>query len=106
MSSTEAAVSYASLILADADIEITSDKLLALTKAAGLTVDPVWTKVFAEATEGQNLKELLFAFGAAAPSGGAAAPAAAGGDAAAAPAEEEAAEESESDEDMGMGLFD
>lgn len=39
--SSEAAVSYASLILADAEIEITADKLLALTKAAGLDVEPV-----------------------------------------------------------------
>jgi ribosomal protein L12E/L44/L45/RPP1/RPP2 len=39
--SSEAAVSYASLILADAEIEITSDKLLALTKAAGIEVEPV-----------------------------------------------------------------
>lgn len=41
--SSEAAVSYASLILADAEIEITSDKLLALTKAAGVEVDSVST---------------------------------------------------------------
>jgi hypothetical protein len=39
--SSEAAVSYAALILADAEIEITSDKLLALTKAAGVEVDSV-----------------------------------------------------------------
>ncbi len=39
--SSEAAVSYASLILADANIEITSEKLLALTKAAGAKVDAV-----------------------------------------------------------------
>ncbi len=39
--SSEAAVSYAALILADAEIEISSEKLLALTKAAGAEVDSV-----------------------------------------------------------------
>lgn len=39
--SSEAAVSYAALILADAEIEISSDKLLALTKAAGVEVESV-----------------------------------------------------------------
>ena len=38
---SSAAVSYAALILADAEIEISSDKLLALTKAAGVEVDSV-----------------------------------------------------------------
>jgi ribosomal protein L12E/L44/L45/RPP1/RPP2 len=38
---SDAAVSYATLILADAEIEITSDKLLALTKAAGVDVESV-----------------------------------------------------------------
>lgn len=38
---SEAAVSFATLILADSDVEITSDKLLALTKAAGIEVEPV-----------------------------------------------------------------
>lgn len=39
---SEAAVSYAAIILADADIEITSDKLLTLVQAAGIEdVEPV-----------------------------------------------------------------
>lgn len=38
----ETAVSYAALILADAEVEITSDKLQTLVKAAGVTeVEPV-----------------------------------------------------------------
>ncbi|CAL1199932.1 unnamed protein product [Candida parapsilosis] len=91
--SSESSISYAALILADAEQEITSDKLLAITKAA-------------------DLKELLFSFAASAPAGGAAAAggagAAAGGDAGAAPAEEAKEEEAaeESDDDMGFGLFD
>lgn len=103
--STEAAVSYAALILADAELEITSDNLLAVTKAAGANVENIWADVYAKALEGKDLKELLFSFAAAAP---AAAPA--GGDAAAAgeteAAKEEAPAEEESDEDLGMGLFD
>ncbi|CAK9442235.1 ribosomal protein P1 beta [Lodderomyces beijingensis] len=107
--SQESSISYAALILADAEQEITADKLTAITKAAGAEVDAVWADVFAKALEGKNLKELLFSFAASAPSGAApaAGAAAAGGEAAAAEEEtkeEEAAEES--DEDMGFGLFD
>lgn len=104
--SSEASVSYAALILADAEIDITSDKLLAITKAAGAQVDDIWADVYSRALEGKDLKELLFSFAASAPTGGASAGAAAGGAAEeAAPAAEEAAEE-ESDDDMGFGLFD
>ncbi|EDK46882.1 60S acidic ribosomal protein P1-beta [Lodderomyces elongisporus] len=108
--SQESSVSYAALILADAGQEITSDKLLAITKAAGAEVDSIWADIFAKAVEGKNLKELLFSFAASAPAGGAAPAAAAGGaaaggDAAAEEAKEEEAAE-ESDDDMGFGLFD
>lgn len=106
--SAEASVSYAALILADAELEFTSDNLLSLTKAAGASVDAVWADVFAKALEGQNLKELLFSFAASAPAAASgSASAAAGGaavEAAAEEKEEEAAEES--DDDMGFGLFD
>lgn len=44
--SSEAAVSYAALILADAEIDISSDKLLSLTKAAGVEVDSVSSLAF------------------------------------------------------------
>ncbi|KAK6868666.1 Large ribosomal subunit protein P1B [Candida tropicalis] len=106
--STEASVSYAALILADAEQEITAEKLLAITKAAGANVDAIWADVFAKAVEGKDLKELLFSFAASAPAAasGASAGAAAGG--ASEEAAEEAAEEEkeESDDDMGFGLFD
>lgn len=100
----------ASLILADAEVEITAEKLLTLVNAAGIQeVEPIWVQLYAKALAGQNLLELLTAFSAGgAPAGGAAAGAAAGGAAAAAEeaAEEEAAAEEESDDDMGLGLFD
>ena len=109
MSHAELASSYAALILADDGIEITSDKLQSLIKAAKVEeVEPIWTSIFAKALEGKDVKDLLVNVG----SGGGAAPAAAGGAAAggaadeAAPAEEKEEEKEESDEDMGFGLFD
>jgi large subunit ribosomal protein LP1 len=107
MSHAELASSYAALILADDGVEITSDKLQTLIKAAKVEeVEPIWTSIFAKALEGKDIKELLTNVG----SAGAAAPAAAGG-AAEAPAEAAAEEKKEeekeeSDEDMGFGLFD
>lgn len=106
--SVESSISYAALILADADIDITADKLQAVTKAAGAEVNSLWTDVYAKALEGKELKEVLFSFAASAAP--AAAPAAAGGAGGAGgeekPAEKAPEPEEESDEDMGMGLFD
>ncbi|CAG60226.1 uncharacterized protein GVI51_I00627 [Nakaseomyces glabratus] len=106
--STESALAYAALILADAEVEITSEKLVTLTGAAHIPVEGIWADIFAKALDGQDLKSLLvnFSAGPAAAVGGAAsAGAAAGGDAAAAEEKEEEAKE-ESDDDMGFGLFD
>lgn len=105
--STESALLYASLILADSEIAISSDKLQALVAAAGIEVESIWADLFAKALEGKDLKEYFFNISAG--SGAAAAPA---GGAAAGGAAEEAAEEAveeakeESDDDMGFGLFD
>lgn len=99
------AVSYAAIILADADVEITADKLLTLTKEANVEdVEPIFAQLYANALAQADKKELLAAFGATA------APAAAGdaaGEAAAeeAPQEEAKKEESESDSDMDMGML-
>ncbi|KZV75072.1 hypothetical protein PENSPDRAFT_681511 [Peniophora sp. CONT] len=108
--SAELAATYAALILADDGIEITSDKIVALTSAAGVELEPIWASLLAKALEGKDVKALLSnvgAGGAPAVGGG---PAAAGGAAAAdaAPTEEEKKEEEkeESDDDMGFGLFD
>lgn len=103
--SAEASVSYAALILADAEVEISADNLQAVTKAAGASLDSVWTDIFAKGLEGKDLKELLFSMAAAAPASAPAAAAAGGADA---PAEEKKEEEpaEESDDDMGFGLFD
>ncbi|KAH3901164.1 ribosomal protein P1 SCDLUD_002647 [Saccharomycodes ludwigii] len=107
--STEKALSYAALILADSEVEITSEKLMSLVTAANLEIESIWANIFAKAMESQNLTELLVNFntgasGAGAVAGGAAAGGAAAGEDAAEEKEEEAKEES--DDDMGFGLFD
>ncbi|KAG8528013.1 uncharacterized protein KY384_006929 [Bacidia gigantensis] len=112
MSQSELAASYAALILADEDIDITADKLQTLIKAANVDdVEAIWTTLFAKALEGKNVKDLLLNVGSG--GGGAAAPAAVAGEGGAAsgeaPAEKEKEKEEEkeeSDEDMGFGLFD
>ncbi|MCJ1298609.1 60S acidic ribosomal protein P1 [Hypocenomyce scalaris] len=113
MSNSELATSYAALILADEEIDITADKLQTLIKAAKLDdVEPIWTTLFAKALEGKNVKDMLLNVGsggsaaAAAPTGGAAGGAAAEAPAAAAEEEKKEEEKEESDEDMGFGLFD
>ncbi|KAI0340299.1 ribosomal protein 60S [Trametopsis cervina] len=111
MANVELAATYAALILADDNVEITSEKIVALTTAAGAELEPIWATLLAKALEGKNVKELLSNVGAGggAPATGAAS---AAGGAAAAAADEPAAEEKkeeekeESDDDMGFGLFD
>ncbi|KAI5949294.1 RPP1B [Candida jiufengensis] len=109
MSNNDQLISYAALILADAEAPITSEALLSITEAAGASVDKYWADIFAKALEGKNVKELLFSFAASAPaSAGAASSGAAAGGAATeeAAAEEVEEEKEESDDDMGFGLFD
>lgn len=81
-----------------------SDKIVALTTAANVELEPIWASLLAKALEGKNVKELLSNVGAggAAPATGASASAAGGAAAAEAPKEEEKKEEEkeESDDDM------
>ncbi|PPQ93056.1 hypothetical protein CVT25_011932 [Psilocybe cyanescens] len=104
------APTYAALILADEGIEITADKLIALTNAANVDVEPIWATLLEKALAGKNIKDLLSNVGGGgAPAAGAAAPAASAGGAPAAEAakaEEKVEEKEESDDDMGFGLFD
>ncbi|KAG2069980.1 ribosomal protein 60S [Suillus decipiens] len=113
MASAELAATYAALILADEGIEITADKILALTDAASVELEPIWASLLAKALEGKNVKDLLSNVGAGGGAPAVGAPVAAGGAsggaaAAEAPKEEEKKEEAkeESDDDMGFGLFD
>ncbi|KAJ6874504.1 hypothetical protein NC652_034253 [Populus alba x Populus x berolinensis] len=108
MSLSEIACTYATLILHDEDISITSDKIATLVKAANVTVESYWPSLFAKLAEKRNVGDLIMNIGG---GGGGAAPVAvassgpaAGG--AAAPAVEEKKEEApESDDDMGFSLF-
>ncbi|KAG6336419.1 hypothetical protein ID866_2662 [Astraeus odoratus] len=101
----ELAATYAALILADDGVEVTSDKIITLTSAAEVELEPIWASLLAKALEGKNVMDLLLNVGAGggapavgAPAAGGAAPAAA---AAEAPKEEEKKEEKEeSDDDM------
>merc|ERR1719376_1564539 len=101
---SEKACVYASIILADDQIEITADKISALLSAAKVEVESYWPGLFAKAVNG-IVGNVGVGSGIAPAAGGAAA----GGAAAAAEeAKEEVKEESEeeSDDDMGFGLFD
>ncbi|KAF8452255.1 60s acidic ribosomal protein-domain-containing protein [Boletus edulis BED1] len=112
MATSELAATYAALILADDGVEITSDKIITLTNAADVELEPIWATLLAKALEGKNVKDLLSnvgagggapAVGVAPVGGGGGAPAAAADE----PKEEEKKEEKEeSDDDMGFGLFD
>ena len=84
-----------------------SDKILALTGAANVELEPIWATLLAKALEGKDVKELLSNVGAGGAGPAAAAAPAAGGAAAAgdAPKEEEKEEEKEeSDDDMVRSL--
>jgi len=106
MSKSELACVYACLALHDDGVEITADNILALTKAAGVEVEPYWPGLFAKLVEKKSIEDFIVNVGAGggAPAAGGAAPAA-GGAAAAEEKKEEAVEEEE-DEDMGFSLFD
>jgi ribosomal protein L12E/L44/L45/RPP1/RPP2 len=72
-----------------------ADKLVTLTKAANVEVEPIWASLLAKALEGKDVKELLTNVGAggAPAAAGAAAGGAASGDAAPEAAAEKAEEE-------------
>jgi len=112
MASADLATTYAALILADDGIEITADKINALTSAANVDIEPIWATLLAKALEGKNVKELLFNVGSGggAPAAGSSTlPAASSDPVPAAETKEEKVvekEAEESDDDMGFGLFD
>ncbi|CAK61519.1 unnamed protein product (macronuclear) [Paramecium tetraurelia] len=56
---SEAACTYAALILYEDNQEIAASKLAQVIKAANLRVEPIWTKVFEKALKGKKVGDLL-----------------------------------------------
>ncbi|GFQ05257.1 60S acidic ribosomal protein p1, partial [Phtheirospermum japonicum] len=89
------ACTYATLVLHDDGIAVTSEKIATLVKAANLTVESYWPSLFAKLCEKKNIEDLILTLGAS------------GGTAAASAADEKKEEaKEESDDDMGFSLFD
>ncbi|XP_072342352.1 large ribosomal subunit protein P1-like isoform X1 [Scyliorhinus torazame] len=107
-STSELACIHSALILHDVEVTVTEDKLNALIKTAGVTIEPFWPNQFAKALANINVNSLICNVGA-----GSSAPAAAAVVSTAAlvaaeeKKEEKKEEESEeSDNDIGFGPFD
>merc|ERR1711883_47193 len=94
---SEQACTYAALILQDEGLEISADNLQKLIKAAGVSVEPFWPGLFAQALSSCNVAELITNIGSGVGAAPAAGGAAAGGAAEEAPKEEAKKEESESE---------
>ena len=58
---------YAALLLHDAGLEVTEERIAKLVKATGNTTEPYYPMVFAKALQGQDLKAVLNNLGGAAP---------------------------------------
>jgi large subunit ribosomal protein LP1 len=93
----EMCVTYATLILQDAGLEINGDSIMKLIAASGNEVEPYWAPLFAKLCAEKDLTELLLSGG----GGGGGA----GGDAAAVEEEKEEEEEEEEEVELGGGLF-
>jgi large subunit ribosomal protein LP1 len=103
----EVAVPYAMLVLHDDKVDITEENVSKVLEAAGVSVEPIWIKVFVQAFAGQDLGKFLTNIGSGAGSAAAApAAAAAAAPAAAAGKKEEKKKEESEEEEMGFGLFD
>ena len=81
-----------------------SEKIVSLTTAAGVPVEPIWATLLAKALEGKDVKELLTNVGGGGAAVAVAAPAAAGGAGAAEEAKEEKKEE-EKEESVSNSKF-
>ncbi|CAF3910669.1 unnamed protein product, partial [Rotaria sp. Silwood1] len=59
LSNDELACIYAALILADDNVDITSDKIATILKAANYEIEPYWPGLFASALEGVQVTDLI-----------------------------------------------
>jgi len=82
--------------------EITEDKINAVVKGAGITIEPYWASLFSKFLQSKPVEELISNVGGGGGGGGGGGDAGGGGGGEA--AKEEAVEEEE--EDMGFDLFD
>ena len=113
VSGSKLTCTYSTLILHDGEVTVRENKISALIKAAGVSVEPFWPGLFAKALANVNIGSLICNVGAGGPPP-AAGTAPSGGPApstAAAPAEEKKVEakkeeSEESEDDMDFGLFD
>ena len=55
---------YSALILHDDEVTVTEDKINALIKAAGVSVEPFWPGLFAKALAAVNTENLICTVGA------------------------------------------
>ena len=55
----ELCCSYAALLLHDAELEISAEKLNKVIKASGNQVESYWPALFAKAIQGTNIEDLL-----------------------------------------------
>mmetsp|Transcript_66234 Transcript_66234/g.158434 ORF Transcript_66234/g.158434 Transcript_66234/m.158434 type:complete len:121 (+) Transcript_66234:73-435(+) len=99
---------YAAMILADSELEVSEESINKLIKTAGGSVDSFWPPLFAKMLQGKDISSYLkFGGGGGGGVAMAAAPAAGGGGGGgeAAKAEEKKVEEEEEEEEMDFDLF-
>ena len=99
----EMTMTYATLILQDAGIEITADALTKLAAASGNDVDSYWAPLFAKLCAEKDLNKMLLTGGGSGGGGGGGGGGAGG--AAEEVVEEEEKEEEEEEVELGGGLF-
>ena len=105
MAVADKAITYAALILADDEQEVTPEKLKTIVEAAGLggKVESYWYSMFAKVIAAQGVEKLICTIGGGGGGGGGSG--ASGGPGDAGGEEEEEKKESSSSEEVDMGGF-
>merc|ERR1711966_399435 len=104
MAKSDEALSYAALILADADMDVTAENLTKITKAAGVSAPAYLAALFEKVNSMNSVQDMVKKASEVGSGGGGGGAPAAGGAAAAAPVVEE--EEEEEEIPAAGGLFD